>query len=95
MLALVVKTMKMTKVLKRMMISKLVKLIIIIMTTTMMIKSMKGCVELFLGGIIEVWIRTSNYLNDKDTLASLYYDNDNDVYDNDNECDSNYDGNDN
>ena len=40
---------------------------------------MKGCV-LFLGGIIQVGIRTSNYLNDKDTLASLYYDNDSDVY---------------
>ena len=54
-------------------------IIMIIMTTMMIIKSMKGCV-LFLGGIIQVGIRTSNYLNDKDTLASLYYDNDSDVY---------------
>ena len=51
--------------------------VMIIMTTMMIIKSMKGRV-LFLGGIIQVGIRTSNYLNDKDTLASLYYDNDND-----------------
>ena len=48
-------------------------------------------VESFPGWIIELWIRTSNYLNDKDKLASLYYHTDNGVY---GHMMINYDGND-
>ena len=36
---------------------------------------MKGCVGPFLAWIAQLWIRSFNYLNDKDQLASLYYDN--------------------
>ena len=39
----------------------------------------EGVCGVFSAWIIELWIRTSNYLNDKDKLASLYYHNDNGV----------------